>query len=1013
MPRIDPQQLLKTLGILLSPDGGIKSSDEVDRLVKLMSKFSRKLVSKCIYVQILKATPSPLLANFLMEGGWMLLNTWFDDAIRAQNWPLVKEMLELFQACPMTASLLKENANEHQAPKLINQIRQEPAVRADIRYLALDIYKSWVNIVSSANSIIVTDVSQQAHPENNGPVSMLEALADEVSESLKKKNDNIMEEEEEEDDDDDDDDDFILSLKNRKVHTVQKAKGMIDGTIKINKENLPSPPKSVKSDSKSSKKDEDSKDKEREKRKRSYKDKDSSKDKESKDSSKDSEKESRREKERERSKRFRPDYRDEVNPDEKQRIKEMARKMKEEAQAKKSEKAASTTSLMSRIPKIPKKTSTSSLSTSQKGDDKKSNGKTFEEMLGGLDSKPKTVKTPMVKNKTAALLEGMKNSSSSSSSKSSSSSSKSSSSSSHRRDHHSSSSSSHHSSSRRDHHHSSSSSRKDSKSSSSSSSSGKKLSLTLPSTPETNKNKKDESSPKPSKSPQAFSESASFVDSIFNPMAVNIRKKKRRLSETKNEPSPKGTPPKISKKEDSIEKKESKEEPIKEEVEKEQQQPTFSFYKDTLEETPKPEEPSKENIKPEIKEENTKMDENVPDEDNKDNENDTKSNDNDTEQNQSSIDETTNDEPKKSDEMLPFEEPDSMPREVKGILVYHRGRGKRDKKITWKPESSLVEVEYFEVDENERVNVNKLKFENLREFESKMEKAALNSKSNMSDEEIPLLQWYRPLKIDIENREPFDYGANSKEKDNQADREKSVLQVIYFNRAMTPDTPGEADPDQINSVKSQHAIIPTEDAEGDQDSDFQYASKGWPEPKQNQVSQQASLESQFSLPPALSTLLSSIHKGGLEAIIPPVANLSKEEQDTLAAQTEAMKKLGILPNGTPVNSMEQTQINDHPPMMNPHSPPPPHGEFQRFGPPPPNGAFTGPPPPPFGGNPGPRHNGYFQQPPPFGGYQEHRNGDRGNRGFRGNHGNHGNHGNRGGYRHNGPQRGGGYHREHR
>ena len=55
MPRIDPQQLLKTLGILLSPSGGIKSSEEVDRLVKLMSKFSRKLVSKCIYVQILKA----------------------------------------------------------------------------------------------------------------------------------------------------------------------------------------------------------------------------------------------------------------------------------------------------------------------------------------------------------------------------------------------------------------------------------------------------------------------------------------------------------------------------------------------------------------------------------------------------------------------------------------------------------------------------------------------------------------------------------------------------------------------------------------------------------------------------------------------------------------------------------------------------------------------------------------------------------------------------------------------
>ena len=93
MPQIDPKQLLKTLGILLSPTGGIKSSEEVERLVKLMSKFSRKLVSKCIYVQILSATPSDLLTKFLHEGGWSLLNTWFEDAIKTQNWPMVKEML--------------------------------------------------------------------------------------------------------------------------------------------------------------------------------------------------------------------------------------------------------------------------------------------------------------------------------------------------------------------------------------------------------------------------------------------------------------------------------------------------------------------------------------------------------------------------------------------------------------------------------------------------------------------------------------------------------------------------------------------------------------------------------------------------------------------------------------------------------------------------------------------------------------------------------------------------------
>lgn len=95
MPRIDPTQLLKTLSVLLAPHGGIKSSEEVrndklavkissgnlfhpqvSRLVQLMQKFSKKLVSKIIYVKILKSSSSELLDRFLNEKGWDLLNYW-------------------------------------------------------------------------------------------------------------------------------------------------------------------------------------------------------------------------------------------------------------------------------------------------------------------------------------------------------------------------------------------------------------------------------------------------------------------------------------------------------------------------------------------------------------------------------------------------------------------------------------------------------------------------------------------------------------------------------------------------------------------------------------------------------------------------------------------------------------------------------------------------------------------------------------------------------------------------
>ena len=971
MPRIDPQQLLKTLGILLSPCGGIKSSEEVDRLVKLMSKFSRKLVSKCIYVQILQATDFDLLGHFLTEGGWTLLNSWFDDAIKGQNWPLVKEMCVLFMKCPMSAQLLKENVDEHPAPKLINQIRAVPSIRLDIRSLASELYRSWVDIVSQESkketiNVIVTDQTQQ---NQDGPVSLLQSLADEVSENLKKESSETVE------------DDDYSPLKSRKVPTVIKPKSTImDGSIKINKKNLPSTIKKDKVKEKEKEKVKENKDKDKEDKK----DKDKEREKE-----KEREKRKRQEnREKERSKRFRPDgpgHRDEVAPEEKQRIKDMARKMKEEAQAKKEKDAKKPMQKISSLPKLPK-------IPKKPVDQQNKNPLSFEAMLGGLDSKPKTVKTPMIKNKTAALLEGMK--SPSSSSKSSSSSRDSSKSSLKRQDSSSSSlskkSSDHHHSS----HHSSSSSSKSSSSSSSSSSSKseKKLSaLTIPSA-EAVTSKKSES-PKAAKSPSnKFSESSSFMDDLFSSMGVPTRKKKRRLSESKESGKSQSSPQDAKKVKVSETTTENNTPTTNTATTSPVTTPTtenssstiaFSFYKDTQLEP-------KEEVKDE---QNDVTNEKVEDEK--------------VEDNNKVIEEKSSPKEEIKDEM-PFAEPDSMPREVKGILVYHRGREKREKRIKWRPDSNLVEVEYFEVDETERVNVNKLKFENLREFESKMEKAALKSKGSISDEEnnIVLLPWYKPIPIKVTNRDEFTPGKESKEKEIQDSREKNVLSVIYFSKEMTPDTPKEAEPDNnSNSNLPIFKDIPLEDKEADENSEFQYGSKGWPTPKENQVSQQAQIESQlsqFSLPPALSSLLSTINKDGFEGIIPPVNTLkqmTKEEQDTLAAQTQAMKAMGILPK---VPNFTNTMGNsNNGSSMPPISNPPP--DFNRFPPPNASGSNNGyPVPPPFGGaqNNGPPNNGFYNQPPPqFSG--QHRNGGRGD--YRG-HGDHRNgrgdyRGGRGGYQH--------------
>jgi len=167
MPRIDPYQLLKTLGVLLGQNGGIKSSDEVVRLVQLMQKFSKKLVSKCIYIHILRATSNNLLEEFLSERGWELLNQWFSDAAETRNWPLCRAMIQLFSICPVSSSRLRDNTEVNNAPKIINQLKQESSVDDDIKSMAAEISvkwmrAKWVRHVSPANVPMVVDENKNA-----------------------------------------------------------------------------------------------------------------------------------------------------------------------------------------------------------------------------------------------------------------------------------------------------------------------------------------------------------------------------------------------------------------------------------------------------------------------------------------------------------------------------------------------------------------------------------------------------------------------------------------------------------------------------------------------------------------------------------------------------------------------------------------------------------------------------------------------------------------------------------
>lgn len=86
-----------------------------------MSKYSKKLVSKCIYIQILKCTETELLGQFMSVGGWGLVHSWLQDGIDSKNWPLVQELLELLLLCPVDVPRLQSNS----APKLVKGLSRE------------------------------------------------------------------------------------------------------------------------------------------------------------------------------------------------------------------------------------------------------------------------------------------------------------------------------------------------------------------------------------------------------------------------------------------------------------------------------------------------------------------------------------------------------------------------------------------------------------------------------------------------------------------------------------------------------------------------------------------------------------------------------------------------------------------------------------------------------------------------------------------------------------------------
>lgn len=147
MAPIDPLQLLKALSPLLSMTGGIKSSEEVARLSSLMKKFSRKLVSRCVYVNVLKTTDAETLDRFLVKGGWDTIHIWLQDSKKGDNHSFLIDLLKLFKHLPMTIERLKENSSAKMVKALCKSDSEE------VKKLANDVVLSWMKLVKGAEPV--------------------------------------------------------------------------------------------------------------------------------------------------------------------------------------------------------------------------------------------------------------------------------------------------------------------------------------------------------------------------------------------------------------------------------------------------------------------------------------------------------------------------------------------------------------------------------------------------------------------------------------------------------------------------------------------------------------------------------------------------------------------------------------------------------------------------------------------------------------------------------------------
>ncbi|XP_077937376.1 serine/threonine-protein phosphatase 1 regulatory subunit 10 isoform X2 [Gasterosteus aculeatus] len=252
-------------------------------------------------------------------------------------------------------------------------------------------------------------------------------------------------------------------------------------------------------------------------------------------------------------------------------------------------------------------------------------------------------------------------------------------------------------------------------------------------------------------------------------------------------------------------------------------------------------------------------------------------------------------------------------------------KGKKKKTVHWAEEEQLKHYFYFDLDETERVNVNKIKdFGEAAKRELMMDRQTYEMSRRLShdtmEERVP---WTPPRPLTLTGSLVIT-GTNSTEKLSQRDREMGILQEIFLTKESVPDSPHEPDPEPYEPMPPR--LIPL-----DEDSTTQ--EDGYVEPMDtaSQHGSALALTESSKLPPVLANLMGNLSSTSrspqatptVSNPVAPTVNVQELLSSIMGASgNQSTEDLIKQPNFSDkikqlLGSLQQTQNQGGPPPVNP------------------------------------------------------------------------------------------------